>query len=250
LGFAGLAHSVGIESNQNNERVSELKKLANKWVPALADALEILGYKGIYHMREVFKNQHGQYWISALEAKYEAKGKPFGREEFDQFLGEYAVRRAAFPHGFALTTSGVSDIPAAFFYQELIAAYPEAKIILTTRDEDKWFESMKATVWHLHQSRKAAGAKGTPFRLSELSYEHVWGGDPEKFGRAKYRKHNEHLREIAPKDRFLDYEVKEGWERLCEFLEKKVPKVSFPMADDWTDYKKQIAAGKRSSLIG
>jgi hypothetical protein len=58
---------------------------------ALADALGLLGYKGIYHMREVFKNQHGPYWISALEAKYEGKGKPFGREEFDKFLGEYMV---------------------------------------------------------------------------------------------------------------------------------------------------------------
>lgn len=56
---------------------------------ALADALEVLGYKGIYHMREVFKNHHGQYWISALEAKYEGKGKQFRREEFEEFLGNY-----------------------------------------------------------------------------------------------------------------------------------------------------------------
>ena len=42
-------------------------------------------------MREVFKNQHGAYWISALEAKYEGKGKPFGREDFENFLGNYAV---------------------------------------------------------------------------------------------------------------------------------------------------------------
>lgn len=42
-------------------------------------------------MREVFKNQHGQYWISAMEAKYEGKGKEFSREDFDQFLGTYTV---------------------------------------------------------------------------------------------------------------------------------------------------------------
>jgi hypothetical protein len=57
----------------------------------LADALEVLGYKGIYHMREVFKNEHGPYWIAALEAKYKGEGKPFGREEFDGFLGNYMV---------------------------------------------------------------------------------------------------------------------------------------------------------------
>ncbi|KAG0646936.1 hypothetical protein D0Z07_6471 [Hyphodiscus hymeniophilus] len=193
---------------------------------SLADALEVLGYNRIYHMREVFKNQHGQYWISALEAKYEKKDKPFGREEFDQFLGDYA---------------GVSDIPAALFYEELIDAYPEAKIILTTRDEDKWFESMKATVWHLHESRKAASAKGIPYRLSELQYEHVWGGDPDTYGRAKYREHNERLRSIAPNDRFLEYQVQEGWQPLCSFLNKEVPTVPFPRSDDWAEYKKENA---------
>ena len=71
--------------------IRELLESALNFDPALADALEVLGYNGIYHMREVFKNQHGQYWISALEAKYEKKGKPFGRAEFDELLGNYAV---------------------------------------------------------------------------------------------------------------------------------------------------------------
>jgi len=41
----------------------------------------------------------------------------------------------------------VSDIPAAIFYQELMDAYPDAKIILTTRDEEKWVQSMNKTIW-------------------------------------------------------------------------------------------------------
>ena len=32
----------------------------------------------------------------------------------------------------------VCDVPAACFPEELIAAYPEAKIILTNRDIDAW----------------------------------------------------------------------------------------------------------------
>lgn len=58
---------------------------------ALADALKILGYKNVYHMREVGKNQHQRFWIEGLEAKFEGKGKPFGREEFDSFLSSYDV---------------------------------------------------------------------------------------------------------------------------------------------------------------
>jgi hypothetical protein len=58
---------------------------------AIAHALEALGYKPMYHMRDVGKRQHQRYWISALEAKYEGKGQEFGREEFLSFLSEYSV---------------------------------------------------------------------------------------------------------------------------------------------------------------
>jgi Sulfotransferase domain len=48
-------------------------------------------------MREVGRNKHQRYWILALEAKYEGKGKEFGREEFDELLGDYAVSQNSLP---------------------------------------------------------------------------------------------------------------------------------------------------------
>ena len=36
----------------------------------------------------------------------------------------------------------MTDIPHAYFYQEIGAAYPGLKYILTERNEDKWFASM------------------------------------------------------------------------------------------------------------
>jgi hypothetical protein len=50
----------------------------------------MLGYKGVYHMREVFIHEHYNNWMAVMEAKYEGKGK-LGREEFDEFLGNYMV---------------------------------------------------------------------------------------------------------------------------------------------------------------
>jgi len=61
-------------------------------MPALADALSLLGYGTIYHMREVYKNGHGKNWEAAFEAKFGGSGKLFGREEFDEFLGLFSVR--------------------------------------------------------------------------------------------------------------------------------------------------------------
>ena len=64
-------------------------------------------------------------WLEAIEAKFDGKGKPYGRAEFDKLLGH---------------CQGVSDIPAILFAEELIAAYPEAKVILTNRNFDTWYK--------------------------------------------------------------------------------------------------------------
>jgi hypothetical protein len=61
----------------------------------------------------------------------------------------------------AYKDKGVSDLPAAVFSDELIAAYPDAKVILTTRDEDKWFQSMKDTIYHYIDSERAEPSPGT-----------------------------------------------------------------------------------------
>jgi hypothetical protein len=65
-----------------------------------------------------------KYWLAALQAKFEGKGKPYGRAEFDRLLGH---------------CQGVSDLPAILFAEELIEAYPEAKVILTHREFESWY---------------------------------------------------------------------------------------------------------------
>lgn len=192
---------------------------------SLAEALTILGYSPIYHMREVRKNDHEKYWIAALEAKFEGRGKQFGRTDFDEFLQNWA---------------GVTDIPAAIFYEELMVAYPEAKVILTVRDENKWFESMKSTIWTIPPTKP----------LGALTDKHIWGSNPDVHGIQAFKKHNENVLQAAKKmgREVLVYEVKEGWASLCKFLGKEIPyeesideegKIKekfFPRSDDWATF--------------
>lgn len=42
----------------------------------------------------------------------------------------------------------VADYPAAIFPAELLKAYPEAVVILTTRSEEAWYNSMMSTPMH------------------------------------------------------------------------------------------------------
>ena len=57
---------------------------------AIADALQLLGYSKIYHMREVPKNDHQNAWTAALKAKFEGEGT-FGKAELDVILRGYEV---------------------------------------------------------------------------------------------------------------------------------------------------------------
>lgn len=87
-------------------------------------ALERLGYGKCYHMMcaSVENPPDCLMWHDALNAKYKGIGE-FGRKEWDQLLGD---------------CQAVCDWPACAFAKELIEAYPNAKVILTTRDVDPW----------------------------------------------------------------------------------------------------------------
>lgn len=70
----------------------------------------------------------------------------------------------------------MSDFPASIFSDELVAAFPEAKVILTVRDEDKWFDSMMATIWHAWSAPDAP--KETPMRLlADKYHRYMWQND-------------------------------------------------------------------------
>jgi hypothetical protein len=64
---------------------------------ALTCALKVLGFNNAYHGRDAltFNPRDCELWWKALQAKYEGKGKEFGRKEFDQLLGHCQVSTAS-----------------------------------------------------------------------------------------------------------------------------------------------------------
>ncbi|KAI1082310.1 P-loop containing nucleoside triphosphate hydrolase protein [Whalleya microplaca] len=191
---------------------------------SLANSLARLGITPVYHMREVGKNNHQGLWLEALEAKFEGKGEPWNREKFDQILGGFEA---------------LSDIPAAIFYNELLAAYPEAAVILTRRPEDKWFDSMMATIWHAHTHRPVPDPSPMA-ALGIKTQKLLWDNDFPANGRRAYRAHNDLVREAAKGRKFLEYQPGDGWAPLCEFLGLDVPEDPYPRDDDWVEYKREV----------
>ena len=112
-------------------------------------ALNMLGYKS-YHCAELRLGPPGTYdwWNEALKAKFHSKGEKYGKVEFDKLLGDYSVCTNApilQEAPIELTDwQAITDIPCIMFAEELIEAYPEAKFLITTRDEDSWVRSVLA----------------------------------------------------------------------------------------------------------
>lgn len=83
-------------------------------------------------MSSAFKNDdHFNLWNEAILAKYNSKGIPYARTDFDKLLQRY---------------DAVTDVLAVLFSEELLKAYPDAKVIFTTRTPDTWIKSMNQTI--------------------------------------------------------------------------------------------------------
>lgn len=197
----------------------------------MRQALIDMGYSDCYHMASATQEnpRDAEMWIDAFRAKFEGKGKPFTREDWDQLLG----------HCMAVTC-----MPCTSFAEELIAAYPDAKVILSVPDNvDVWYSSvldtlitnlidkytdnsLSARIWRFFTPET------TRDDIIKLIVKYTGYQDFRETGRSWYIEHNEMIRCLVPKENLLEYNVKEGWQPLCKFLGEEVPNRPFPRVND------------------
>ena len=136
--------------------------------------------------------------------------------------------------------------PVYIFWEEIHQAFPQAKIILTIRDEDAWTESMLKQIKHYDEHTwlkfmKTFSPTGWLYHYFTASHQRIVRGYdtctwwPWKKSvpnatlmRRNYRLHNDYVARNAPKDRLLIFDISQGWEPLCKFLGKEMPTVAFP----------------------
>jgi hypothetical protein len=199
---------------------------------SLKVALETLGFGPCYHMTEVFTHpEHVELWRAA------AQGKPLAWEQiFD---------------GYRATV----DWPGCAFWAELLQSYPDAKVILTVRDPNEWYESAYNTIYRI------SGAASSPvFYLASLLVpaakrmkhaqrmiiEVVWQRDLDGrfedrgYAIETFERHNEEVKQHVPAENLLVYEVRDGWGPLCEFLGVEMPDEPFPHLNDSEVFKGRI----------
>jgi hypothetical protein len=156
------------------------------------------------------------------------------------------------------------DWPGGYFYRELIGAYPEARVLLSVRDPQAWERSFRDTIWTMSHGRSLmpllahARAEVDPrwSRYLELVDRMFWG--PQGTFAAGHRepaqlieqmeRHTEEVKRAVPAERLLVWEVGEGWEPLCEFLEVDVPAGPLPHANDRDTFLERVIGGALDSL--
>ena len=141
------------------------------------------------------------------------------------------------------------------FAPELIAAYPNAKVILTTRNVDSWYKSVRQTIYALQEDPwrkllarlhpKAAAMR----RLVNKYNEHLWWNDFPRYGKRCFREHNSHVRRLVGDEKLLEFEASQGWEPLCRFLGKDVPAMDFPRVNDTENFRKLHVTGSPGRVL-
>jgi len=207
-------------------------------------ALEMLGFGPCYHMVNVLTDSSLiPEWADALD----------GRAEWHKVFD-----------GFAATV----DYPGAFFHEEVLAAFPDAKVVLSVRDGRAWARSMRSTIWGvLHDDgslvHHLAVAQGfidpamrayTELMADMIGRAGLFGPTPQRYDEdalvAGMERHNAAVRAHVPTGQLLEWSPADGWEPLCEFLEAPVPDTPLPRVNDSASFNAMVtgtALGKLSA---
>ncbi|CEL96729.1 unnamed protein product [Vitrella brassicaformis CCMP3155] len=144
------------------------------------------------------------------------------------------------------------DFPSALFYQEQMQAFPDAKVILTIRDPHKWYASARETILRNRHNFKSFPVNVGIWLvgladLTDLVMNYgrlrccTDAHDMDKMTEeGSVRRFNEWVEEVKrtvqPVDKLLVFEVSDGWEPLCRFLDVPVPPVPFPRVNDRDEF--------------
>lgn len=178
-------------------------------------ALERLLGAPCYHMMEVFTHpEHIPLWHSAATGEM-----PDWKELF---------------RGYAAAV----DWPAASFWPEISAAFPDAIVLLSVRDAESWWQSAHETIFPTSQAQKdtawleMVNAMFTSRFTDEL--------EDREACIAAFEQHNVRVRKTVPPDRLVEWRASNGWEPLCKALALPVPDEPFPRANTREEFLSRV----------
>jgi hypothetical protein len=133
------------------------------------------------------------------------------------------------------------DWPAAAFWPEISAAYPEALVLLSTRaSADVWYRSASATIFNIDPSAFAAGPGGQDFVAGFFRRFGADVTDPDA-AMAAYEAHNERVRAEVPPSRLVEWQPGDGWAPICSALGLPEPDEPFPHVNTTAQFHERLS---------
>lgn len=197
---------------------------------SLKSALEQLGLGRCHHMAEIIRNPE--------QAALWARQFSHDRLDWDEVYAGY---------------DAAVDAPTCFFFAELAERYPDAKLILSIRDAESWWNSAQATVMSPQNRERMMSSPNAPLlgpmmmKMREFvlnrpgTFPDLAAPDRDQ-AIAAFNRHNERVRESIPAERLLIFEASQGWEPLCRFLDVPVPDTPYPHANSREDFHQTVTS--------
>ena len=186
---------------------------------SLKVALEKIGFGPCYHMMEVGQRPDDIHvWKRAHDGE---------AIDWHAFLGDWGA---------------TVDWPSCNLWREQLAAFPDAKVILSKRDPARWYASVMNTIYPSSQAAmRSDDARASAFGTwaNEIIWERVFGGrmDDEAHVLSVLAAHEAAVRAEVPSDRLLEFSPGDGWEPLCAFLGVGVPDEDYPRTNSTDDFR-------------
>lgn len=193
---------------------------------SLQKALNDLGFGPTYHMNDVFEQRsHVQKWLDFAND---------GTADWDELFADYQA---------------CVDFPASCAWKELYDEYPDAKVLLSVRDPASWWRSVSEVIYPTRTMFPTWLKRTVPFtqRWLDMVDRLVWSGlfegrfEDQAFAIQVFEKHIEAVQAYCDPERLLVFNVSEGWEPLCEFLNVPVPTEPFPHLNDSASLRRRFA---------
>jgi hypothetical protein len=189
-------------------------------------ALEQLGFGPCHHMAEVINNPDQiELWNSV------ADGKP-----------DYGAIFSGF--------QSAVDFPVSAYWQDVLVANPDAKVILSYRSAESWYASISQTILPLIQNTDAWPERARPWfeLIQKVIIGKALAGHTDKDGiLAAYRANERAARTLAAEGRALIFEARDGWQPLCDFLGVAVPDQPYPKTNPRVQFFDAVKAGTDAS---
>jgi len=194
---------------------------------SLKAALERIGFDPCFHMIDLIQHpDRAPMFVAALDGEDVDWGVVFD--------------------GFSATV----DWPGCTFYERILATYPDAKVILSVRDPEKWYASAERTIYALKEAASRGELEGdgpaAPPEVLGMIKRLIWDTTFEDrfadkdFAIDVFNRHNEQVKATVPAGQLLVYEIQQGWEPLCEFLGVEVPGEEFPHLNDAESFRRMF----------